>query len=210
MADEEVNNQENSEEQQEPQTEGQEETQEETVDQEELAKQWEEQLASQGENEATEESASETGEETIDQDELAKQWEEALAEQQSSTEDTVDQEDLAKQWEEALAEQQASSQPTQGDLLSVGDDKLDLILDIPLEITVEVGNKAIPLEDILKMTPNTIIELERYINEPVDIKVNGKLIAKGELYTVENNFGVKITSIITVQERMKLLMEEVE
>lgn len=131
--------------------------------------------------------------------------------QEGNQEETVNQEDLAKQGEEALAQQQSQSSPTDSSSsFSVGNDKLDLILDIPLEITVEVGNKSIPLEDILKMTPNTIIELERYINEPVDIKVNGKLIAKGELYTVENNFGVKITSIITVQERMKLLMEEVE
>ncbi|HIE59273.1 MAG TPA: flagellar motor switch protein FliN [Persephonella sp.] len=209
MADEEINN---SPEENEV---SQEENQEETVNQEELAKQWEEQLA----NQETQENLEENTEETIDQEELAKQWEEALAQQaqQDSSDESkdeteaVNQEDLAKQWEEALAQQQSQSFSTDSSSsFSVDNDKLELILDIPLEITVEVGNKSIPLEDILKMTPNTIIELERYINEPVDIKVNGKLIAKGELYTVENNFGVKITSIITVQERMKLLMEEVE
>lgn len=209
MADEEINN---SPEENEV---SQEENQEETVNQEELAKQLEEQLA----NQETQENLEENTEETIDQEELAKQWEEALAQQaqQDSSDESkdeteaVNQEDLAKQWEEALAQQQSQSFSTDSSSsFSVDNDKLELILDIPLEITVEVGNKSIPLEDILKMTPNTIIELERYINEPVDIKVNGKLIAKGELYTVENNFGVKITSIITVQERMKLLMEEVE
>lgn len=200
MADEEINNS----------PEENEVSQEEN--QEELAKQWEEQLA----NQETQENLEENTEETIDQEELAKQWEEALAQQDASDEskdetEAVNQEDLAKQWEEALAQQQSQSFSTDSSSsFSVDNDKLELILDIPLEITVEVGNKSIPLEDILKMTPNTIIELERYINEPVDIKVNGKLIAKGELYTVENNFGVKITSIITVQERMKLLMEEVE
>lgn len=207
MADEEINN---SPEENEA---SQEENQEEEINQEELAKQWEEQLAKQETQESLEE---ENTEETVDQEELAKQWEESLAQQEESTEagdetESINQEDLAKQWEEALAQQQTqSSSINPSSSLSVEDDKLELILDIPLEITVEVGNKSIPLEDILKMTPNTIIELERYINEPVDIKVNGKLIAKGELYTVENNFGVKITSIITVQERMRLLMEEVE
>ena len=209
MADEEINNQE--------------ENQEETIDQEELAKQWEEQLAQQGEGEEakqeeiegtventeTAEVQEEPAEETVDQDELAKQWEQALAEQQLQQQEEINQDDLAKQWEEALAEQQ-STETSNLSIPSVEDEKLQLLLDIPLEITVEVGNKSIPIEDILKMTPNTIIELERYIGEPVDIKVNGKLIAKGELYTVENNFGVKITSIITVQERMRLLMEEVE
>jgi len=213
MADEEINQENQPEENQEEQT----------VDQEELAKQWEEQLAQQsaeetpdvdeileGQETVEETSQEEKSEETVDQDELARQWEEALAQQQSTegVEETVSQEDLAKQWEEALNQQESSSTASQS--LSVGDDKLDLILDIPLEISVEVGSKSIPLEDILKMTPNTIVELERYIDQPVDIKVNGKLIAKGELYTVENNFGVRITSIITVQERMKLLMEDVE
>jgi len=190
---------------------------EESVDQEELAKQWEEQLAQQSANETpdvdeileSQQTAKEETEESVDQEELAKQWEEALSQQESteSVDESVNQEDLAKQWEETLGKQESASSTSS---LSVGNDKLDLILDIPLEISVEIGSKSIPLEDILKMTPNTIIELERYIDQPVDIKVNGKLVAKGELYTVENNFGVKITSIITVQERMRLLMEEVE
>jgi len=83
--------------------------------------------------------------------------------------------------------------------------KLAMLLDIPLEITVEIGSTTMPIEDILKLNPNSVIELDRYINEPIDLKVNGRVIAKGELYTVKNNFGIRITHIITPEDRLKIL-----
>ncbi|BCD61847.1 flagellar motor switch protein FliN/FliY [Nitratiruptor sp. YY08-26] len=85
------------------------------------------------------------------------------------------------------------------------DSKLSLLLDIPLEITVEIGSTQMPLEDVLKLNPNSVIELDRYVNEPIDLKVNGRVIAKGELYTVKNNFGIKITHIIKPEDRLKIL-----
>ncbi|MRI83744.1 MAG: flagellar motor switch protein FliN [Nitratiruptor sp.] len=83
--------------------------------------------------------------------------------------------------------------------------KLALLLDIPLEVTVEIGTTEMLIEEVLKLNPNSIIELDRYINEPVDLKVNGKVIAKGELYTVKNNFGIRITQIVTPEDRLKIL-----
>ncbi len=83
--------------------------------------------------------------------------------------------------------------------------KLSLLLDIPLEITVEIGSTQMRIEDVLKLNPNSVIELDRYVNEPIDLKVNGKVIAKGELYTVKNNFGIRITQIITPEDRLKIL-----
>ncbi|TCK03898.1 flagellar motor switch protein FliN/FliY [Phorcysia thermohydrogeniphila] len=114
-------------------------------------------------------------------------------------------------WEEALKEQkekQASSEesPEEGDE-SCGEEKFELLKDIPLEVTIEVGSTSLPLEEVLKLHPNSIVELDRYIHEPVDIKVNGRLIAKGELYTVKDSYGIKITQIITPEERLKLLEE---
>jgi len=182
------------------QIEENEKNKEENVDQDEMAKQWEEALQEQ--QSQSEEENTEEANENIDQDELAKQWAEALQEQETQGEN-VNQEEIAKQWEEALQEQKKETTET----TEIKDEKLELLMDIPLEISVEVGGKDILLEDILKLNPNTVLELDKYINEPVDIKINGKLIAKGELYTVENNFGVKITSIVTVQERMKILLE---
>ena len=85
------------------------------------------------------------------------------------------------------------------------DGKLSLLLDIPLEVTVEIGTTQMPIEDVLKLNPNSVIELDRYVNEPIDLKVNGRVIAKGELYTVKNSFGIKITHIIKPEDRLKIL-----
>lgn len=164
----------------------------EELDQEELAKQWEEALKEQ-----------EKKEEPVNQEELAKEWEDALKEQEETN---VPQEEMANQWEEALKQQKEKG--VHLEKLPIENEKLEILLDIPLEISVEIGSKVMLLEDVLKLNPNTILELDRYINEPVDIRINGKLVAKGELYTVENNFGIKIINIITVQERIKLFMEQ--
>ncbi len=85
------------------------------------------------------------------------------------------------------------------------DSKIAMLLDIPLEVTVEIGSTEMAIEDVLKLNPNSVIELDRFVNEPIDLKVNGRVIAKGELYTVKNNFGIKITHIITPEDRLKIL-----
>ena len=121
---------------------------------------------------------------------------------EEETEETVDQEKLAEEWAK-MAEAEEKKE-----VVGLDQEKLDLLMDIPLEVSVEIGSTHLPLEEILKLNPNNIVELDKFINQPVDLKVNGKLIARGELYTVEDHFGIKITSIITVHERMKLLTEE--
>ena len=80
-------------------------------------------------------------------------------------------------------------------------------MDIPLEISVEIGSTTMPIEEVLKLNPNSVVELDKFINQPVDLKINGRLVAQGELYTVKNQFGIKITNIITPEERMKLIDE---
>jgi len=87
------------------------------------------------------------------------------------------------------------------------DQKFELLKDIPLEISVEVGSTKLPLEEIIKLHANSVVELDRFIDEPVDIKINGKLVAKGKLYTVKDSYGVEIIQIITPEERFKLLEE---
>ncbi|BCD59908.1 MULTISPECIES: FliM/FliN family flagellar motor switch protein [unclassified Nitratiruptor] len=83
--------------------------------------------------------------------------------------------------------------------------KFSILLDVPLDVIVEIGSTQMPLEEVLKLNPNSVVELNRFIHEPVDLKVNGKVIAKGELYTVKNNFGLKITHVVTPEERLKIL-----
>jgi flagellar motor switch protein FliN len=79
---------------------------------------------------------------------------------------------------------------------------LDLLYDIPLEITVELGRTKLPIRKILELGPGAVIQLDKLAGEPVDILANQKLIAKGEVVVIEENFGVRITDIINPVERL--------
>ncbi len=82
---------------------------------------------------------------------------------------------------------------------------LDLLLDIPLGITVELGRTKRMIKDILDLAPGAIVELDKLAGEPVDILVNNKLIARGEVVVVEENFGVRVIDILSPTERIKKL-----
>lgn len=75
-------------------------------------------------------------------------------------------------------------------------ENIDLIMDVPLEVTVELGRTSKSIQEILDFTPGTIIELNKIAGEPIDVLVNGKFVAKGEVVVIEENFGVRITEII--------------
>ena len=75
-------------------------------------------------------------------------------------------------------------------------ENIDLIMDVPLEVTVELGRTKKSIQDILDFAPGTIIELEKIAGEPIDVLVNGKFVAKGEVVVIEESFGVRVTEII--------------
>lgn len=75
-------------------------------------------------------------------------------------------------------------------------ENIDLIMDVPLEVTVELGRTSKSIQEILEFSPGTIIELNKIAGEPIDILVNGKYVAKGEVVVIEESFGVRITEII--------------
>lgn len=77
-----------------------------------------------------------------------------------------------------------------------GHENIDLIMDVPLEVTVELGRTSKSIKEILEFTPGTIVELNKIAGEPIDVLVNGKYVAKGEVVVIEESFGVKITEII--------------
>lgn len=81
------------------------------------------------------------------------------------------------------------------------DTNIGLIMDVPLQITVELGRTRKLIRDILELTPGSVVELDKLAGEPVDVLVNGKLIAKGEVVVIDENFGVRITDIISPLER---------
>lgn len=85
------------------------------------------------------------------------------------------------------------------------DKKLEMVLEFPLEVSVRLGTIKMSIEELLKLTTGAVVEFDRMINEPVDLVVNGKLVARGEVITMGENFGIKITSIITPEDRVKKL-----
>lgn len=92
--------------------------------------------------------------------------------------------------------QTASFQPFTGPNVAPGHENIDLIMDVPLEVTVELGRTSKSIKDILEFAPGTIVELNKIAGEPIDVLVNGKYVAKGEVVVIEESFGVKITEII--------------
>lgn len=98
--------------------------------------------------------------------------------------------------------QQVNVQPAQFQAFSgnipvgYGPENIDLIMDVPLEVTVELGRTSKSIKEILDFTPGTIIELNRIAGEPIDVLVNGKFVAKGEVVIIEESYGIRITEII--------------
>jgi flagellar motor switch protein FliN len=82
---------------------------------------------------------------------------------------------------------------------------LDMLLDIPLQVTVELGRTKRSVKEILELSPGSIIELDKLAGEPVDIHINNRLIAKGEVVVIDENFGVRVTDIISQSDRLRKL-----
>ena len=88
---------------------------------------------------------------------------------------------------------------------SVMSPDLDVILDIPVTISMEVGNTQIPIRNLLQLNQGSVIELDRLAGEPLDVLVNGTLIAHGEVVMVNEKFGIRLTDVISPGERIKRL-----
>ena len=82
-----------------------------------------------------------------------------------------------------------------------GQASLDLIMDLELRLTAELGRAELMIRDVLQLGPGSIIELDKTVGEPVDILVNNRLIARGEVVVIDDSFGVRITEIVTPMER---------
>jgi flagellar motor switch protein FliN/FliY len=85
---------------------------------------------------------------------------------------------------------------------------LDFILDIPLEISVELGRTKIPISDLLQLGQGSVIELAKMTGEPLEILVNQRLVARGEVVVINDKFGVRLTDVISPAERVKQLAPE--
>lgn len=129
--------------------------------------------------------------------------------------DDTDQDNMADEWAAALEQQEKSSQPAPQQVeldefensgTSVaGRPDLDVILDIPVTISMEVGRTSITIRNLLQLNQGSVIELDRLAGEPLDVLVNGTLIAHGEVVVVNEKFGIRMTDVISPSERIKKL-----
>lgn len=135
--------------------------------------------------------------------------------------DDVDQDAMADDWAAAMAEQadadEAMSQAAMSHAVSfdelknepakqaAGSPDLDVILDIPVSISMEVGRTSITIRNLLQLNQGSVIELDRLAGEPLDVLVNGTLIAHGEVVVVNEKFGIRMTDVISPAERIKKL-----
>ena len=116
------------------------------------------------------------------------------------------------EWTAALAEQGAVASPAApvfqklapGGAVDVKND-IDLILNIPVQLTVELGRTKITIKNLLQLAQGSVVELDGLAGEPMDVLVNGCLIAQGEVVVVNDKFGIRLTDIVTPSERMRQL-----
>lgn len=139
----------------------------------------------------------------------ADDWGAALAEQSAST--------AADDWGAAMAEQTAAATTATsaakphvfekfgGGISAAGQNDLDMILDIPVQLTVELGRTKMPIKNLLQLAQGSVVELAGMAGEPLDVLINGFLIAQGEVVVVNDKLGIRLTDIITPSERLRRL-----
>ena len=137
-------------------------------------------------------------EETSKDDAMAAEWAAALAESRPEAGGAVQTETVAPANFTNFA-------PTDG-MAGAGND-LNMILDIPVQLTVELGRTRIPIKHILQLAQGSVVELDALAGEPMDVLVNGFLIAQGEVVVVNDKFGIRLTDIITPAERIRRLQK---
>ncbi|MEO9273545.1 flagellar motor switch protein FliN [Marinomonas sp. 5E14-1] len=141
----------------------------------------------------------------MDED-LADEWAAAMSE----AGETEGSDGLEDEWASAMNEQDA--EPVQLETLSspqvsgngLGSD-LDLIMDIPVVLSMELGNTEIAIRNLMQLTQGSVVELDRFAGEPLDVLVNGTLIAHGEVVVVNDKYGIRLTDVVSPSERIRRL-----
>lgn len=134
------------------------------------------------------------------------------------TDEAMDQDAMAAEWAAAMEEQgdsdaagdeaveQVQAQSLNADAApSATDAKLDVILDIPVTIAMEIGRADISIRNLLQLNQGSVVELDRLAGEPMDVLVNGTLVAHGEVVVVNEKFGIRLTDVISPADRIKNL-----
>lgn len=86
-----------------------------------------------------------------------------------------------------------------------GDIDIDMLMDVPVSLTVEVGRKKMTIKELLGLTQGSVVSFDRSVTEPMDIMVNGTLVARGEVVSADGQFGLRLVDVVSPQERLKQL-----
>jgi flagellar motor switch protein FliN/FliY len=113
---------------------------------------------------------------------------------------TIDQDALAAQMENLRADSILEGQDGENKEVN-----LDVILDVPVTLSMEVGRTRVPIRNLLQLNQGSVVELDRAAGEPLDVYVNGTLIAHGEVVVVNEKFGIRLTDVISPAERIRKL-----
>ena len=132
-------------------------------------------------------------------DEIDSVWGEAMAEQSAASE-TSPENDADDSYERAQFGQLQNEGKANTDEVN-----LDVILDIPVTLSVEIGRTRQTIRNLLQLNQGSVVELDRLAGEPMDVLVNGTLIAHGEIVVVNEKFGIRLTDVISAAERVKKL-----
>jgi flagellar motor switch protein FliN len=138
-----------------------------------------------------------TEETSTAEDEMSDDWAEAMSEQGvSDSEDENENQNLPE----------APLQNLQADNTANGDSaNLEAILDIPVSLSVQIGQTKISIKNLLQLNQGSVVELERLAGEPLDVMVNNTLVAHGEVVVVNEKYGIRLTDIVSTHERVKKL-----
>jgi len=137
-----------------------------------------------------------------------------------ATEDNPAEDDGLADWAEALMEQKSAESPSvaeSGGILSNDNSRafssggnsdsqindINRVLDIPVQLSVELGRTKVPIKHILQLGQGSVVELDALAGEPMDVLVNGYLIAQGEVVVVNDKFGIRLTDVVTPSERLR-------
>ncbi|MDR9750327.1 flagellar motor switch protein FliN [Pseudomonas sp. SZMC_28357] len=140
---------------------------------------------------------------------LADEWAAALEETGAAGQDDIDAllaaDAATAPSSNRLPMEEFGSSPKSNEQVTLDGPNLDVILDIPVSISMEVGSTDINIRNLLQLNQGSVIELDRLAGEPLDVLVNGTLIAHGEVVVVNEKFGIRLTDVISPSERIKKL-----
>ncbi|MDQ1291266.1 MAG: flagellar motor switch protein FliN [Nitrospirota bacterium] len=107
--------------------------------------------------------------------------------------------------QESVTAAQASFPPVTNTAVAEQPKNIDFILDIPMKVSIYVGSTKMAIRDLLQLTQGSVIELDKLAGEPMEVMVNNKLVAKGEVVVVNEKFGIRLTDVVSAAERVKQL-----